>query len=77
MTARHTYSTLRRKPRVQLCLSLSLALLMTLTACGRTQSGGLNVSGSTSVAPFVEYVMSPDAQTELTNLGLIKATALR
>lgn len=43
----------RRWPRVLLWLGLILAL----AACGGgTTSGGLNVSGSTSVAPFVEHL---------------------
>jgi len=51
-----SYSTPRSRPRVKFCLCFSLALLMILNACGRTESGGLNVSGSTSVAPFVEHL---------------------
>jgi phosphate transport system substrate-binding protein len=39
-------------PRWFLCL----ALLVALAGCGRTESGGLNVSGSTSVSPFVEHL---------------------
>jgi phosphate transport system substrate-binding protein len=35
---------------------LSLVCAIALTACGSQESGGLNISGSTSVAPFIEHL---------------------
>jgi len=57
------------------CLFLSLVLLVALAGCGRTESGGLNVSGSTSVAPFVEHLAEiyqrqhPDDAINVQSLG--------
>jgi phosphate transport system substrate-binding protein len=42
----------RFRPGLVVCLALFFAL----AGCGQTESGGLNISGSTSVAPFVEHL---------------------
>jgi phosphate transport system substrate-binding protein len=47
---------LRRYGLLGRCCSFGLALLLLLSAYGQTESGGLNISGSTSVAPFIEHL---------------------
>lgn len=56
MLLTHDHQVSRRSWHRRLHILLSLALLVALAACGRSESGGLNVSGSTSVAPFVEHL---------------------
>jgi hypothetical protein len=36
--------------------ALASALMLLLTACGSRETGGINISGSTSVSPFVEHL---------------------
>ena len=45
-----------RACQVSLTALLLVLLLLPLAACGGQASGGLNVSGSTSVAPFAEHL---------------------
>lgn len=56
MARYYQHPTVRPIRRPWFCLFLCLVLLVALAGCGRTESGGLNVSGSTSVAPFVEHL---------------------
>lgn len=46
----------RRQPAARWRAALLLTLLLLLAACGQQEAGGLNVSGSTSVAPFAEHL---------------------
>jgi phosphate transport system substrate-binding protein len=58
ITPRHSYAHTRPlKPRpARWSAALFLVLSLLLAACGSSESGGLTVTGSTSVTPFAEHL---------------------